>query len=269
MGLLYYSARYYDPALGTFLSPDTVVPDAGAIIDYNRFLYARGNPLKYADPDGHCPAPPKEKGPTICVALFIKPPRVSAGPFTLHGDGRGFSSNSDPSQSRGYTWIDTNTGEAETHMNPSGYIYPASIAGHEAYVWTEPSEKNTWSVSKGEDGSITVQYDLVVSGPLDKMDAAPHINGTMTFRPDGKGGWDSSFIRDGFPWAEAYYHDGKGKVQTIFQDPAVRGNPHDLFAIEPGKWNVFKAGAYNWNKYIKGDGNPRISQQLRDMEPLP
>jgi RHS repeat-associated protein len=27
-GLLYYNARYYDPALGTFLSPDTVAPDA-------------------------------------------------------------------------------------------------------------------------------------------------------------------------------------------------------------------------------------------------
>jgi len=52
-GLLYYNARYYDPALGTFLSPDTLVPDAGRVIDYNRFLYVRGNPLKYTDPSGH------------------------------------------------------------------------------------------------------------------------------------------------------------------------------------------------------------------------
>ena len=55
-GLLYYNARYYDPALGTFLSPDTVVPDAGVVADYNRFLYARGNPVKYTDPSGHNPA---------------------------------------------------------------------------------------------------------------------------------------------------------------------------------------------------------------------
>jgi len=53
-GLLYYNARYYDPALGIFLSPDTLVPDAGRVIDYNRFLYVRGNPLKYSDPSGHC-----------------------------------------------------------------------------------------------------------------------------------------------------------------------------------------------------------------------
>jgi len=52
-GLLYYNARYYDPALGMFLSPDRLVPDAGRVVDYNRFLHVRGNPLKYSDPSGH------------------------------------------------------------------------------------------------------------------------------------------------------------------------------------------------------------------------
>ena len=52
-GLMYYNARYYDPALGTFVSPDSLVPDAGTVIDYNRFLYVRGNPLTYADPSGN------------------------------------------------------------------------------------------------------------------------------------------------------------------------------------------------------------------------
>ena len=53
-GLLYLNARYYDPSLGQFLSPDTLVPDAGQVLDYNRYLYVRGNPLKYTDPTGHC-----------------------------------------------------------------------------------------------------------------------------------------------------------------------------------------------------------------------
>ena len=44
-GLMFYNARYYDPLLGTFISPDTIVPDAKMVIDHNRFLYARGNPL--------------------------------------------------------------------------------------------------------------------------------------------------------------------------------------------------------------------------------
>jgi RHS repeat-associated protein len=52
-GLLYYNARYYDPQLGQFISPDTIVPDPTQLIDYNRYLYARGNPVKYNDPSGH------------------------------------------------------------------------------------------------------------------------------------------------------------------------------------------------------------------------
>ncbi len=48
-GLLYYNARYYDPSLGTFISPDTIVPDPGLVIDYNRVLYARANPLRYTE----------------------------------------------------------------------------------------------------------------------------------------------------------------------------------------------------------------------------
>ena len=58
-GLLYYNARYYDPALGAFISPDSLMPDASRVIDYNRFLYARGNPLKYSDPTGHNPLGPE------------------------------------------------------------------------------------------------------------------------------------------------------------------------------------------------------------------
>jgi len=48
-GLLYYNARYYDPALGKFLSPDNV--DDGV----NRYAYVHNNPLNKADPTGHCP----------------------------------------------------------------------------------------------------------------------------------------------------------------------------------------------------------------------
>jgi len=78
-GLLYYNARFYDPALGTFLSPDTLVPDAGRVVDYNRFLYVRGNPLRYSDPTGHCVfAPPFDT--LVCVALLAFTMASSASP---------------------------------------------------------------------------------------------------------------------------------------------------------------------------------------------
>jgi hypothetical protein len=47
------NARYYDPVTGQFVSPDTLVPDATNLFDYNRYMYVRGNPLKYTDPTGH------------------------------------------------------------------------------------------------------------------------------------------------------------------------------------------------------------------------
>ena len=42
-GLYYYNARYYDPAIGQFVSPDTLVPDPENALAYNRFMYALGN----------------------------------------------------------------------------------------------------------------------------------------------------------------------------------------------------------------------------------
>ena len=57
-GLIYMNARYYDPELGQFLSPDTLVPDPGNLFDYNRYMYVRGNPMMYNDPTGHDPCGP-------------------------------------------------------------------------------------------------------------------------------------------------------------------------------------------------------------------
>jgi RHS repeat-associated protein len=93
-GLLYYNARYYDPAIGRFLSADTIVPGAGALTvapgdataaaawgqggggpadpqALNRYTYAGNNPVRNTDPTGHCVEP---LSGTICVggALLAK-----------------------------------------------------------------------------------------------------------------------------------------------------------------------------------------------------
>lgn len=53
-GLMYMNARYYSPAMGLFLSPDTLVPNPGSVQDFNRYGYVRGNPINRIDPSGHC-----------------------------------------------------------------------------------------------------------------------------------------------------------------------------------------------------------------------
>jgi RHS repeat-associated protein len=76
-GLLFYNARYYDPAIGRFISADTIVPGSNPLTVWpsdavaggvwrtngngptdpqqlNRYSYTLNNPLKYTDPTGHC-----------------------------------------------------------------------------------------------------------------------------------------------------------------------------------------------------------------------
>ncbi len=52
-GLYYYQSRYYNPTLGRFIQPDTLVPDPQNSQDFNHYSYVRNNPLKYNDPSGH------------------------------------------------------------------------------------------------------------------------------------------------------------------------------------------------------------------------
>jgi RHS repeat-associated protein len=52
-GLYWYASRAYDPALGRFVCPDTIVPNPANPQSWNRFTYVLNNPLRYTDPSGH------------------------------------------------------------------------------------------------------------------------------------------------------------------------------------------------------------------------
>ncbi len=51
-GLTYMQQRYYDPAIGRFLSVDPVTANSGTGANFNRYWYANNNPYKFTDPDG-------------------------------------------------------------------------------------------------------------------------------------------------------------------------------------------------------------------------
>ena len=51
-GLFYMKARFYDPTIGQFISPDPVSFMTGGIKHLNRYVYVSNDPLNYYDPDG-------------------------------------------------------------------------------------------------------------------------------------------------------------------------------------------------------------------------
>ncbi|HNM36403.1 MAG TPA: RHS repeat-associated core domain-containing protein [Anaerolineales bacterium] len=50
-GLMFYNARWYDPALGRFAQADTIIP--AGVQGLDRYAYANNNPIHYTDPSGH------------------------------------------------------------------------------------------------------------------------------------------------------------------------------------------------------------------------
>ena len=70
-GLYFYNARYYDPALGRFISPDTIVESPLHPQTLNRYAYAGNNPVLYNDPTGHCFL--------VCIIIGAIVGTVSAG----------------------------------------------------------------------------------------------------------------------------------------------------------------------------------------------
>ncbi|NUQ85522.1 MAG: RHS repeat-associated core domain-containing protein, partial [Anaerolineales bacterium] len=50
-GLMFYNARWMDPALGRFAQADTIIPPGTQGLD--RYAYANNSPVMYIDPSGH------------------------------------------------------------------------------------------------------------------------------------------------------------------------------------------------------------------------
>ncbi|MBI3744042.1 MAG: hypothetical protein HY261_07150 [Chloroflexi bacterium] len=52
-GLYFFGARYYDPSIGRFVSPDSIIPNVFNSQTLNRYTYCDDDPLNCIDPDGH------------------------------------------------------------------------------------------------------------------------------------------------------------------------------------------------------------------------
>lgn len=53
LGLQFYRARFYDSYLNHFISADTIVPQPGSPLGWDRYAYTSYNPMNRIDPTGH------------------------------------------------------------------------------------------------------------------------------------------------------------------------------------------------------------------------
>ena len=235
----------YDPALGHFLSPDSIVSEAGNALDYHRYAYVRFNPLKYTDPGGHCPQPSERFANfnIICVAGFI-PTRTSSGlPGLVYfrGDGRDFSKNSGFEESRFWLWINADNGEILAN-----YVHPTQRVsrplgepiGNSSPPRNQPPANplldailgsNRFITQRAEDGTILLSYHVVCSDPI--CNNAFALDGQINFVPDRQGSYAAYGLVNRFPNLEAYHWNkgtlqGESVLQLQFFKPEERTRGH-------------------------------------------
>jgi RHS repeat-associated protein len=106
LGLYQMGVRWYDVALGRWISADTVVPEPGNPQSFNRYSYVYNRPLTHIDRDGHLP--------------FLV---VTAGLGALIGGGVSFGT-----QLVANLKVDQSFGEALGNVD-SGKVAGAAVAG--------------------------------------------------------------------------------------------------------------------------------------------
>ncbi len=52
-GLYFYNARWFDTALGRFAQADSLIPQPGSPLAWDRYAYTQNNPVNFNDPSGH------------------------------------------------------------------------------------------------------------------------------------------------------------------------------------------------------------------------
>ncbi len=102
-GLYFYNARWYDPYIGRFLAPDTIIPSPGNPQALNRYSYVLGNPLRYTDPTGHCEAEDEGSG----CRHAVRPPRDTRYDWMIAHDLNDLRQESEPVLLTRVVWGET------------------------------------------------------------------------------------------------------------------------------------------------------------------
>jgi RHS repeat-associated protein len=86
IGLVYYRARYYDPAAGRFVSRDPIGLDGG---DINLYAYVGNNPVNHNDPDGLFVEKPFAGAANVLLGLALA--KLTGQPYGIRAAGIDFA----------------------------------------------------------------------------------------------------------------------------------------------------------------------------------
>ena len=233
-GLMYYNARYYDPQIGHFISPDTIVPDPGNVLDYNRYMYVRGNAMKYNDPSGHQVGNPVFSqyggggGGAILAKAAIDAVAVALAADTL-------ANNPPPSVPSAPDMPQEGFSSPAVDTSVSGFGDQTSMTGYDS--WTVTTETSVPSQNEG------FQLSQPQAGANILNASSPWLGDPDSIIPGGKvhtgriGGYDeaTSDLTGGLSGAMEVFEALTGRKPTI-DNPSSRA-PTDSY-IEDSKIEV-------------------------------
>jgi RHS repeat-associated protein len=225
VGLMDYNARWYDPSLGRFVSPDGLTIFPASSQSTNRYAYVKNNPTRFVDPDGYCPRPTNWNGDTtsiVCIDLFISTERIIFG--MGFGDYRTFDSNSSTEASRAYVYIhldsDGRVINVDPHVNESCTVL--GCAGpYPEFNNFEVSQSSlgrvsvSWHLTNGISGALLTQSEnfRTPGSPTSELlsmfarklgEQIGSIDGALTLSTDGTHTNLTSLNRDPYPSLEIY-----------------------------------------------------------------
>ncbi len=217
-GFVYLRARWYDPAVGRFVSSDPVSGAPGLPETLNTYNYASGNPANLTDPTGLCRDPsPGSSAARYCVSAFI--PGVAAClPWACYlGDNRGPESNG-------------GTSRIELHLGPNGSIMRQ---------FSDPTTRIGIRLDPPFSG-VTIERRLAVpvcgtfgvtvacagQNPFEPL--APPIVFAVTFQEGQVSAWGTQF-----PSFEMFRYDRYG-AHPLLHHPAAEGLAGPLSLLSYG-----------------------------------
>jgi hypothetical protein len=268
--LYYYNARYYDPKLARFISPDTIVPDPRNPQALNRYSYVLNNPLKYTDPTGHGFFSKLWKSIKKVFKKIIKPAIAAVTAFVVSGG--------DPAAAvaAAISTAVLDTGEGRKLVRSVGKYFFDNFIGIDnpklAYMlsYITLDTAMTWGITKAYNHFASGGQRNVVTGSEStkkaRFDMKVDHNKWLTFRESERGDMLLAFngtgqVKDPYYWSRSWnqVNDLSFIPEAIdkgFNNPATEvlnaippgtstGNPAWDFVID-----VFQVFRGTWNNYI-------------------